>query len=64
MKLKTTVRFNDLENNGMVREVGKIFEVNEERGKYLLNFKDEDGNNIVEEVKETKEIKKSTKIKK
>lgn len=64
MKLKTTVRFNDLENNGMVREVGGIFEVNEERGKYLLNFKDEDGNNIVEEVKETKEIKKSTKIKK
>jgi hypothetical protein len=64
MKLKTTVRFNDLENNGMVREVGKIFEVNEERGKYLLNFKDKDGNNIVEEVKETKEIKKSTKIKK
>lgn len=64
MKLKTTVRFNDLENNGMVREVGKIFEVNEERGKYLLNFKDEYGNNIVEEVKETKEIKKSTKIKK
>jgi len=36
MEVTVIERFNDLENKGEVREVGKTFEVSEERGMFLI----------------------------
>lgn len=46
MKIKVTHDFKDAEEDLKLRKKGEVYEVSEERGKYLISFK------VAKEVKE------------
>ena len=46
MKIKVTHDFKDAEENLKLRKKGEVYEVAEDRGRYLINFK------VAKEVKE------------
>lgn len=48
MKIKVTHDFKDMEEDLRLRKKGEVYEVSEERGKYLISFK------VAKEVKEKK----------
>ena len=49
MKIKVTHDFKDAEEDLKLRKKGEVYEVSEERGKYLISFK------VAKEVKEKKD---------